>query len=80
MAFVGGNGTGKTTLLHMILNREADISVSPKAEIGYFAQNGYRFNRDQVVMAFMEENCNYQQSEISSVLASMGFSHHGKRR
>lgn len=74
VAFTGGNGTGKTTLFHMILNREAGISVSPKAEIGYFAQNGYKLNRDQGVMSFMEKNCDYQQSEIRSVLASMSFS------
>lgn len=79
-ALTGGNGTGKTTLLHMILNREAGISVSPKAEIGYFAQNGYKFNRDQAVMPFMEENCDYQPSEIRSVLASMGFSQHDARK
>lgn len=74
VGFTGENGTGKTTLLHMILNREAGISVSPKAELGYFAQNGYKVHRDQALMAFMEENCDYQQSEIRSVLASMGFS------
>lgn len=74
VAFTGGNGTGKTTLLYMILNQETGISVSPKAEIGYFAQNGYKFNRDQGGIAYMEENCDYQQSEIRSVLASMGFS------
>ncbi|WP_347490387.1 Msr family ABC-F type ribosomal protection protein [Desulfoscipio sp. XC116] len=74
VAFTGGNGAGKTTLLRMILDRETGIFVSPKAEIGYFAQNGYKFRRDQGVMSFMEENCDYRQSEIRSVLASMGFS------
>ncbi|AEG60976.1 Msr family ABC-F type ribosomal protection protein [Desulforamulus ruminis] len=80
VAFTGGNGTGKTTLFHMILNREDGISVSPKAEIGYFAQSGYKFNRDQCVIAFMEKNCDYQQSEIRSVLASMGFSQNDIRK
>lgn len=74
VAFTGGNGTGKTTLFQMILHREAGIAISPKAEIGYFAQNSYKFNRDQGIMTFMEDHCDYGQSEIRSVLASMGFS------
>lgn len=73
VALTGGNGTGKTTLIQMILNREEGISVSPKAEIGYFAQNGYKYNRNQEVMEFMQEDCDYRVSEIRSVLASMGF-------
>ncbi|TCL63717.1 macrolide transport system ATP-binding/permease protein [Hydrogenispora ethanolica] len=74
VALTGGNGAGKTTLFRMILNRETGISVSSKAEIGYFAQNGYKYHRNQVVMDFVQENCDYQVSEIRSVLASMGFS------
>lgn len=74
VALTGGNGTGKTTLFNMILARESGISVSPKAEIGYFSQTGYKFGRHQGVLEFMQENCDYQVSEIRSVLASMGFS------
>ena len=57
----------------MIINREKGITVSPKAQIGYFAQNGYKINRDQNIMEFMQENCDYQIFEIRSVLASLGF-------
>ena len=67
------NGTGKTTLIQMILNHEEGISISPKAKIGYFAQNGYKYNSNQNVMEFMQEDCDYNISEIRSVLASMGF-------
>ncbi|AOT68963.1 Msr family ABC-F type ribosomal protection protein [Geosporobacter ferrireducens] len=73
VALIGGNGTGKTTLIQMILNREDGISISPKAKIGYFAQNGYKYNRNQEVMKFMQEDCDYNVSEIRSVLASMNF-------
>lgn len=65
----GANGTGKTTLFNMILNREDGNSLSPKAEMGIFAQNGYKIDRNQGVMAFMQENCDYQVSEIRAVLA-----------
>lgn len=74
VALTGGNGAGKTTLLQMILNREPGISVSLKVEIGYFAQNGYKYNCSQGVMDFLQEDCDYHVSEIRSVLASMGFS------
>lgn len=32
----------------MILNHEEGISISPKAKIGYFAQNGYKYNSNQM--------------------------------
>lgn len=57
----------------MILNYEDGISISPKAKIGYFAQNGYKYNSNQKVLEFMKEDCDYNVSEIRSVLASMGF-------
>ncbi|MGZ9584841.1 Msr family ABC-F type ribosomal protection protein [Paenibacillus marinisediminis] len=80
IAVTGANGSGKTTLFNMILNREDGISLSPKAEIGCFAQNGYKFNRDQGVMAFMLESCDYQVSDIRAVLASLGFSSNDIRK
>jgi len=73
VAIVGGNGTGKTTLIQMILNCEEGITISPKAEIGYFDQNAYKYNGSKNIMEFMQENCDYKISEIRSVLASMGF-------
>ncbi len=73
VALTGGNGVGKTALIQKILNREDSILISPKAEIGYFAQNGYKYNCNQEIMEFMQENCDYNVSEIRSVLASMGF-------
>ncbi|RCX18903.1 macrolide transport system ATP-binding/permease protein [Anaerobacterium chartisolvens] len=74
VVFTGNNGTGKTTLFQMILDREPGIYISPKAVIGYFAQTGYKYNHNQKVMEYMQNDCDYQVSEIRSVLASMGFS------
>lgn len=74
IAITGPNGSGKSTLFKMILDREDGITLSPKAKIGYFSQHGYKFDRNQGVMAFMMEDSDYQVSEIRSVLASMGFS------
>jgi macrolide transport system ATP-binding/permease protein len=72
VALTGGNGTGKTTLIQMIINHEDGISISPKEKIGYFEQNSYKYNGNQKVMEFMQEDCEYNVSEIRSVLASMG--------
>ncbi|MBG9794473.1 ABC transporter [Paenibacillus dendritiformis] len=73
IAITGANGAGKTTLFNMIRERENGITVSPKAVIGSFVQTGYKFERNQTVMAFMQENCEYSISDIRAVLASMGF-------
>ncbi|WP_434750896.1 Msr family ABC-F type ribosomal protection protein [Paenibacillus amylolyticus] len=80
IALTGVNGAGKTTLFNMILNREEGITLSPKAEIGYFAQHAYTFERHQSVMEFMQDNCDYQVPEIRAVLASLGFSQQDVRK
>ncbi|MFZ7103769.1 MAG: Msr family ABC-F type ribosomal protection protein [Peptococcaceae bacterium] len=73
VALTGDNGAGKTTLIQMILDHEEGIAVSSKAVIGYFAQNAYKYADNQKVMKFMQEDSDYNVSEIRSVLASMGF-------
>ncbi|MEX3616971.1 Msr family ABC-F type ribosomal protection protein [Paenibacillus glucanolyticus] len=80
IAITGANGAGKTTLFNMIRDRENGITLSPKAEIGYFVQNGYMFDQKQNVMAFMQENCEYPVSDIRAVLASLGFTHQDVRK
>ncbi|CAG7614855.1 Nucleotide-binding protein ExpZ [Paenibacillus solanacearum] len=80
IAIVGANGAGKTTLFHMIRDRESGITLSPKAEIGCFVQNGYKFERNQNVMAYMQEQCEYPVADIRAVLASMGVTHQDVRK
>ncbi|WP_150272833.1 ribosomal protection-like ABC-F family protein [Paenibacillus tepidiphilus] len=73
IAITGGNGAGKTTLLNMIRDREEGVVIAPKAEIGYFDQTGYKFTRNQNVMAYMQEGSDYSVPDIRAVLSSMGF-------
>lgn len=49
VAIVGDNGAGKTTLLNLIMNRD-QISVVPKAKIGYLSQNVSEINLEKTVL------------------------------
>lgn len=72
VAITGANGSGKTTLLKMILNKEEGIEISPKVQIGYFAQNGYKFEKEQNVLEFLRKTSDYPISEIRSMIAMLG--------
>ena len=72
VAITGGNGTGKTSLLKAIARRADGINISPKAEIGYFEQTGYKFDARQSAISFMQDGCEYSMTEIRGILASMG--------
>lgn len=41
----------------MISERADGLTISPKAEIGYFTQTGYKFNTHKSVLSFMQEEC-----------------------
>ena len=62
----------KIILLKMILNKENGIEISPKVQIGYFAQNGYKFEKEKNVLEFLKEDSDYQVSEIRSMIAMLG--------
>ena len=56
----------------MILNKENGIQISPKVQIGYFAQNGYKFEKDKNVLEFLKESSDYPVSEIRSMISMLG--------
>lgn len=72
VVITGDNGTGKTTLLKMILGKEKGISISQKAQIGYFEQNGYKYQKEKRVIDFLSEDSDYSISEIKSTIYLMG--------
>lgn len=71
IAITGKNGSGKTTLLRHILQRGKGITISPKAVIGVYEQMDYMFTKDETVLNFMKDRCDYDERKIRSVLHSM---------
>lgn len=73
IAITGANGVGKSTLLHHIANNHADLTISPKAKIGYMRQMDYRFTSDQTVLEFVKSHSQYEEGFLRSVLHAMQF-------
>lgn len=72
VAIIGKNGSGKTTLLKMIINKEDGIEISPKVKIGYFSQDGYKYEKENNILDFLMENSDYNISEIRNIIAMIG--------
>lgn len=58
VGLIGDNGTGKTTLLKMILENAPNINISKKANIGYFSQNLNILDENKsIIENLLELNC-----------------------
>ncbi|HEX5317020.1 MAG TPA: ABC-F family ATP-binding cassette domain-containing protein, partial [Candidatus Kapabacteria bacterium] len=59
LGIIGANGTGKTTLLDMIVGRvkpdSGHISLGPTVSIGYFDQENRRTKEDQRLIEYVKE-------------------------
>lgn len=73
IAITGGNGVGKSTLLHHVANGDAELIISPKAKIGYFRQMSYQFTTDETVLEFVKKRSEYDEGFLRSVLHAMQF-------
>jgi len=73
IAITGANGSGKSTLLHHIARGGADLTISPKAIMGYFRQMSYQFSSDETVLQFVKNRSEYDEGFLRSVLHSMQF-------
>ncbi|WP_078410529.1 Msr family ABC-F type ribosomal protection protein [Priestia abyssalis] len=73
IAITGANGSGKSTLLYHIANHGAELTISPKAKMGYFRQMSYQFTSDETVLQFVKNRSEYDEGFLRSVLHSMQF-------
>jgi len=73
IAITGANGCGKSTLLQSIASGTSELTISPKAKIGYFRQMSYQFEEDETVLEFVKSRSEYDEEFLRSVLHSMQF-------
>ncbi len=68
IALIGPNGTGKTTLIHKLLNDE-HVQRSPQLKVGYFAQQLEHLNVNQSILDSCKESSSQSETLIRTVLA-----------
>ena len=77
VALLGNNGTGKTTLIKIILgqdnNFDGDFKLGTSIKIGYIPQNIVFQNEEQTVLEYFLKESNFSETEARSKLAKYGF-------
>lgn len=73
IAITGANGSGKSTLLQHIAADGKDLTISPKAKIGYFRQMSYQHLSNDTVLEFLKKRSTYDEGFLRSVLHTMLF-------
>lgn len=73
IALIGPNGCGKTTLIKMIMNKEAPVKVAQGAKIGYFSQDMSILKDDLSIIENIMENSIYPENFVRTLLARLLF-------
>ncbi|WP_461199129.1 ribosomal protection-like ABC-F family protein [Enterococcus sp. N249-2] len=74
IAITGGNGTGKSSLLHSILANDQGIVLSPKVVFSIYQQMSYKMSGEGTILDYFFKLTEYKESVIRSVLHNVGFS------
>lgn len=72
-AVIGDNGTGKTTLIKMILSGEDGIRLSKAAKAGYFSQSMDILNNGKTILENVMEESVYDETFARIILARLLF-------
>lgn len=77
VALIGENGTGKTTLIRIILgednNFKGKVELGSAVNIGYIPQNIVFENNKQTILDYFLTGSNLSETEVRSMLAKYGF-------
>ena len=77
IAIIGGNGTGKTTLLKMLIGEETlsegTIEKRANLKIGYFDQELANIDKEQTLMEFLEKETRKNYQHLISTVLKFGF-------
>lgn len=72
-ALIGANGTGKTTLLNMVVQGAPGIHLAGGVKLGYFSQNLDVLNEDQTILENVTETAAYPSELVRAILARLLF-------
>ncbi|MTI48679.1 MAG: ABC-F type ribosomal protection protein [Firmicutes bacterium] len=73
VALIGNNGTGKTTLVRMILSLEKGIKIASKAKIAYFSQQLEILDENQTILANVLKDSIHSETFVRILLARLLF-------
>ena len=72
-AILGDNGTGKTTLIKSILERNNCIKINPETKIGYFDQEFKIFDFEKTVLENVLKDATLPVTDVKNILANLLF-------
>ena len=73
IALIGDNGTGKTTLINMIVFGSENIKIAPKVKIAYFSQELEILDERDTIIESVMKNSIYNETFVRTLLARLLF-------